>query len=276
MTKVERWMRDPYQIYAQHVLNLNALDPLDADPGGAERGVFIHAALEKWVKRYPDDIPPDGVEVLLRLGRESLKELRIPSEVEAFWWLRFERIAAGFVEQERAWRLQAKPYRQEMSGSMEYHAPAGIFTISGKADRIDRKQDGGFAIIDYKSGQIPETGDVKRGLSPQLPLEALMLNAGAFADVKGETTDLIYWKVTGSGQNPVERQSLFASADDLQEAIKATSIGVQQLIAQYDDVATPYLSQPRPSKMTSFSDYDYLARVKEWALSADAEAEGDT
>ncbi len=34
VTQVETWIRDPYAIYARHVLNLRALDELDADPAG--------------------------------------------------------------------------------------------------------------------------------------------------------------------------------------------------------------------------------------------------
>src|SRR5438874_2113553 len=38
VTQIETWMRDPYGIYARHILRLRALEPLDADPGAAERG----------------------------------------------------------------------------------------------------------------------------------------------------------------------------------------------------------------------------------------------
>jgi ATP-dependent helicase/nuclease subunit B len=37
------------------------------------------------------------------------------------------------------------------------------------------------------------------------------------------------------------------------------------LIDRFDDPATPYLSQPVPSKRPRFSDYAHLARVLEWA-----------
>jgi ATP-dependent helicase/nuclease subunit B len=272
VTKIERWMRDPYQIYAQYVLGLEPLDPLDADPGGAERGVFIHAALEAFIKRYPEEMPEDAVEKLLALGRKALSDLRIPREVEAFWWPRFERIAAGFVEQERAWRAQASPHLQEIFGLWTLDMPGGKFSVSGKADRIDRLHSGGFAIIDYKSGQVPESTDVRRGLSPQLPLEAVMLAKGAFPGVQGDAHALIYWKVSGSGQAPVEQKSVLKAGDEFDDALKAAEIGLQQLIARFDDAATPYYSQPL-GVQSGFSDYDYLARVREWAQNAEGEGE---
>src|SRR5690606_7825513 len=132
VTQVEAWMRDPYQIYARKVLGLKALDPVDADPGGAERGTFIHAALEKFIKGFPDALPPDAEVHLLACGRAALAENPVPQEVEAFWWPRFEKIAGLFVAQEREWREKASPHRTEISGAWTFDAPGGPFTLSGK------------------------------------------------------------------------------------------------------------------------------------------------
>ncbi|MBT3333590.1 MAG: hypothetical protein HN394_18970, partial [Rhodospirillaceae bacterium] len=41
--------------------------------------------------------------------------------------------------------------------------------------------------------------------------------------------------------------------------------GLLQLIAQFDDLETPYRSRPRPAIAPRFSDYDHLARIKEWS-----------
>src|SRR5439155_2916890 len=57
VTEIETWMRDPYAIYARHVLRLTALDPLDADPGAAERGRLVHSALDRFVKVHPGALP---------------------------------------------------------------------------------------------------------------------------------------------------------------------------------------------------------------------------
>ncbi len=40
------------------------------------------------------------------------------------------------------------------------------------ADRIDRLADGSLCIIDYKTGVVPNEGELQRGEAPQLPLEA--------------------------------------------------------------------------------------------------------
>lgn len=265
VTRIESWMRDPYQIYAQYILNLRALDPLDADPGGAERGTFIHAALERFIKAYPGDLPPDAAQQLLHFGREALRDMRIPPEVEAFWWPRFERIAPVFVAQESEWRARAKPFATESRGSFEFDG----FTLTGTADRIDRAGKN-YAVIDYKSGFVPKKAEVYQGLSPQLPLEALMLQKGAFENIPaGETEELVYWRVTGSGQKPVERITLASRDHSVADMMQEAEAGLRALVEKFRDEKTPYLSQPRAEAKPKFSDYEHLARVKEWGLGGD-------
>ena len=266
VTKIESWMRDPYQIYAQYVLSLRALDPIDADPGAAERGTFIHTALERFIKDYQKTLPTDAVEKLLFYGRQALQELAVPPEVEAFWWPRFVSIADLFIAQERQWREGASPFKVEVSGRLDL----GGFILSGKADRIDRKKEGSYAVIDYKTGMTPRSTDIRAGLSPQLPLEALMLERGAFADIPpGKVGDLLYWKATGSGQKPIEQISIASTAFPVDRLVMEAEEGLRRLIETYRDEKTPYLSQPRAAAVPRFSDYAHLARVREWGISGD-------
>jgi ATP-dependent helicase/nuclease subunit B len=248
-------------------------EDIDADPGGAERGTFIHKALEEFIKAYPESLPPDSREKLLDYGQAALRLLRIPPEVEAFWWPRFERVVDEFIRQEREWREKARPFETEISGTWQFDTATQPFTLTGKADRIDKFTAGEYAIIDYKSGFVPKAGDVAQGLSPQLPLEALMLQHGAFAGIAagGKVGELVYWRVTGSGQKPVERKSVLAKDDSLETVIAEAGAGLKSLVEKFDDPATPYLSQPRAEAKARFSDYEHLARIKEWGISGDDE-----
>ncbi len=277
VTRIESWMRDPYQIYARYILNLKALDPVDADPAGAERGTFIHAALEKFIEAFPDALPPDAEKQLESFGCDALAELRIPQEVEAFWWPRFEKIAVEFVRQEREWRENAKPYLTETEGSWSFDVEGRPFTLTGKADRIDKCRDDTYAIIDYKSGFAPQNSAVKAGLSPQLPLEALMLRRGGFDKIKdGNVSALIYWKVTGSGRMPVEKKEVNPKGVNIEDLIAEAEAGLRKLVASFDDPETPYRSQPRADAKPQYSDYEHLARVKEWGVSGDDDDGGET
>jgi ATP-dependent helicase/nuclease subunit B len=267
VTRIETWMRDPYQIYADKILRLRALDPIDADPGGAERGTFIHAALDRFIKAYPKVLPPDAEDVLLVIGREAMDAMRVPEEVAAFWWPRFEKIAHHFTRQENEWRQYASPCATEISGALDM----GGFTLTGKADRIDTFADGSYAVIDYKSGYAPKKSEVAEGLAPQLPLEAFMLEHGAFDGLPpAPAAQMVYWKVTGSGQKPVERIEICGEKDKPADELAAeAAAGLRQLIDAFRDENTPYLSQPRADAKPKFSDYEHLARVKEWGVAAD-------
>src|SRR6185295_10254343 len=41
VTDIERWIRDPYALYARSILKLRQLEPLDDTPAAAERGKAI-------------------------------------------------------------------------------------------------------------------------------------------------------------------------------------------------------------------------------------------
>ena len=52
VSEIEKWMRDPYSIYARHVLRLTPLDPLEQDPSAADYGSLIHDALQEFITAY--------------------------------------------------------------------------------------------------------------------------------------------------------------------------------------------------------------------------------
>ncbi len=45
VTEIETWLRDPYSIYARHILRLQPLDAIDTPPGARDRGTVIHGAI---------------------------------------------------------------------------------------------------------------------------------------------------------------------------------------------------------------------------------------
>ncbi|MBT5374784.1 MAG: double-strand break repair protein AddB [Rhodospirillaceae bacterium] len=269
VTRVETWVRDPYAIYARHILKLRPLDPLDADPGAAERGNFIHLALEHFVAAHPKDLPGDAIEKLLECGRQALGTSLERPAVRAFWWPRFERIAIWFVEQERGRRAEGiSPLATEADGALILAGPGGDFTLTARADRIDSTAEGGGIIVDYKTGAPPTLKQVESGFSPQLPLEAAILAAGGFKGLeKMPVARLDYVKLSG-GEPVGELKPLKADALALGEAAVA---GLVARIAKFDDPTTPYLSRPHPQFMKYAGDYDHLARVKEWSSGGEAD-----
>ncbi|MCG8598516.1 MAG: PD-(D/E)XK nuclease family protein, partial [Verrucomicrobiales bacterium] len=183
VTRIETWIRDPYGIYAREVLGLRPLDPLEADPGAADRGTIIHQALDDFQRAHPDSLPDDALARLLALGRAAFGPTLARPAVRAFWWPRFERIAAWFVKQEAGRRAAVTATATEVHGRIEIAGPAGPFTLTATADRIDRFADGGLSIVDYKTGAAPSDKQVWAGYAPQLPLEAVIAGQGGFEGV---------------------------------------------------------------------------------------------
>jgi ATP-dependent helicase/nuclease subunit B len=268
VTRIETWMRDPYDLYAEHILKLRALDELDADPGAAELGTLVHEALEIFVQTYPVELPADAEAKLVEIGRKVFAPERVRPGVRAFWWPRFRRIARWFAAEELGTRAGLDGSHGELRGTLEIAAPGGPFTLTATADRIDRLAGGGLAIIDYKTGSPPKLKEVELGFAPQLPLEAAIARAGGFKDLPAAAvTRLEYWRVSG-GEPPGERKPLKLEAE---AAAAAALDGLGALIARYDDADTPYPARPRSEWARRFSDYRHLARVKEWGAGGEDE-----
>ena len=267
VTAVETWMRDPYDLYARRILELKALEPLDADPGAAELGILVHRALEAYVRAHAGGPPEDPEAALLACGRAVFEAEATPPGVRAFWWPRFARIAAWIAERERAGTPAARRRFSEVEGSLELAAPGGKFTLRAKADRIDLTPEGTLAVLDYKTGAPPTAKAIDLGFAPQLPLEAAIAEAGGFPKVPlAPVTRLEFWRLSGAepaGEiRPVKGDPAVRAAAALD--------GLEALVARFDDPETPYLARPRPKWAGRFSDYDHLARVQEWAAAEDA------
>jgi ATP-dependent helicase/nuclease subunit B len=270
VTQIETWMRDPYALYARAILTLTALDPIDADPGAAERGKFIHEALEHFVRAFPQSLPADAEAQLLAMGEAAFGQALDRPGVRSFWWPRFARIARWFVTTEAERRRLLHSSAGERSGQMALEAPAGPFLLTARADRIDRWRTPGLALIDYKTGGVPSNEDVGLGFSPQLPLEAAIAEAGGFTDIApAEVVELAYWRLTG-GDPPGEIESLAKAPATLRRLVDDALRGVKDLVARFDDPATPYRAVPWPEKAPRYSDYVHLARIKEWSVTSES------
>lgn len=264
VTKIEKWIRDPYSIFADAILKLKPLDDIGEAPGGAERGTFIHEALERFVKLYPDQLPDDAETVLLSIGEEVFADILSYPAVWAFWWPRFERMARWFVAFEHERRTTFKPALLEIKGELAIRAPYGSFVLSGTADRLDKSPLNEISIIDYKTGSIPSDKQVVSGISPQLALEANMAIQGAFGELAGlSVVELLYIRL--SGGDPAGEARAASTKLSVEELMENAFSGLQRLIAQFDQEATPYLARPRPEFLDPYNDYEHLARVKEWS-----------
>ena len=211
VTEIETWLRDPYAIYAKHVLRLVPLDPLEQETDAADYGTLVHAGLHGFLAEAGARWPAGAA---ARLGQHLLGALARAGLRPALanWWApRLERIAAWVAEIERDRRAlhPVAALWPELPGRWELVRPGGRFELRGRADRIERRADGRLAILDYKTGRPPTPAEVAAGLAPQLVLEAAMVEAGGFGNERaGRVAELAYWHMSG-GIEPGKVVGLF-------------------------------------------------------------------
>jgi ATP-dependent helicase/nuclease subunit B len=273
VTAIEDWLRDPYTIYARHILRLDPLDPVDMPLSAADRGSAIHESLGEFTREYANALPDDPVGVLRRIGQKHFAPLMEKPEARALWWPRFQRISRWFAEWEAARRGGIAALAAEIRGEIKIPLDsARVFTLSARADRIERRGDGGYAILDYKTGQPPTGKQVRMGLSPQLTLEAAILREGGFADIDAGVSvgELAYVRLSGNNP-PGEHKTVelkIKQTDTPQlpnDAADYARAQLEQLIRRFENPDEPYRSLVLSMWTARYGDYDNLARVKEWS-----------
>ena len=75
VTEIEDLLRDPYTIYARHVLKLTPLDEIDTAPSAADRGTVIHDSIAEFDKTFPTQLPNDPMRALTEIGEKHFKPL---------------------------------------------------------------------------------------------------------------------------------------------------------------------------------------------------------
>jgi ATP-dependent helicase/nuclease subunit B len=273
VTAIEDWLRDPYTIYAKYILRLDPLDPVDMPLSAADRGSAIHEALGEFTRTFATALPDHPALALRGIGEKYFAPLMERPEARALWWPRFQRIAAWFGEWELARRDSIDKIVAEIRGEMPIQLDnERTFILSARADRIEQRHDGSFAILDYKTGQPPTGKQVRMGLSPQLTLEAAILREGGFEgiDAGSSVGDLVYVRLSGNNP-PGEQRSLelkIRNNDTPQAPDEAADYAREQLealIRKFDNEDTAYTSLNLSMWSNRYGAYDDLARIKEWS-----------
>ncbi|MGA2124734.1 MAG: double-strand break repair protein AddB [Xanthobacteraceae bacterium] len=271
VTDVEHWLRDPYTIYAKHILRIVPLDAVDTPPGARDRGSVIHEAIAAFTTTFAAAAPADPLAELLRLGKQHFAPLADYPEARAFWWPRFVRIASWFAGWDAGRRRLIAATHAEIRGEIDIGLGERSFRLTARADRIDRLTDGRYAIVDYKTGEARTEKQVRSGLAPQLTLEGAILRGGGFGDIAAPASvaDLVY--VTLRGGNPPGAENPIEFAEGTPDSQADTALRRFAAMAQrFEDETEPYRSLVHPMWKRHYGDYDHLARVKEWSASGGA------
>ncbi len=276
VTRIEEWVRDPYATYARFILGFEALARPDERVDARLRGTAIHAALERFAEAWPTLDRAAAAEVFVGLYMDQLRDGGMPDTALARETTLARNVgdwAVGFETQRRA---DGAAVLIEQRGVMEIDAPREPFRLSARADRLEL-HDGRLTVMDFKTGGAPSWKQVRTGFSPQLSLTAAIARAGGFPGLGApEPGQLLY--VTVTGRRPpateVDRSGDAQSRDAQPVALTVDEAleGLNRLIATYERADQAYVSRTAPQfAQRAFSDYDHLARVREWSVADEAE-----
>ena len=265
VTRIEKWIANPYEIFARYVLKLEALKPLGELPDNAMRGQIVHHALHEFALRHPDSLPDDIEAELIASADRHFTALGGSPRVEAFWRPGFARFAKWFAETEPARRSGVVKVAAEVDGELDLAVERG-FRLSVRADRIDLCEDGSVVLYDYKTGRVPTAKQVEGLFAPQLPLEAAIASGGGFAPLGArEVSGMHYIRASGRGDGGEEQPAAKAAPAGLAEKALADLI---KLIERFDRADMPYEAKRRPgtafNRIYDYDDYAHLARLAEW------------
>ncbi len=255
-TQVETLIRDPYAIYARKVLGLKPLDPVGRRIDARDRGVTLHAALARYAELWAEGATPEAA--LAQAVAETLEGAPAPVALRRLWRARFARLGPVFLREEEARAASGRIIAAERPGAR--HDAALGFTLSARADRIDRLQGGALALYDYKTGAIPTDREIK-AFAKQLPLEAAIAEAGGFEGVAPARVAMLAHLSLGAGKGAGRTQAVKESPEAL---AREAWDGLLRLIAAYDAPETGYPARARLRKTRHAGDYDHLSRFGEW------------
>jgi ATP-dependent helicase/nuclease subunit B len=260
VTALDRLLGDPYQFYAQEILKLRTLDPLDADPNAAWQGTVAHSILQRWHEALEKDADAS----IHAIADMVLEEAGVHPLVKGLWQPRLT-AALEWVAQEIRAQEDRDVIAVERKGSMTFD---GV-TVYGRADRIDRLQDGTLAIVDYKTGKPPSAKQVEKGFALQLGILGLIAREGDFGGLSGDASLFEYWSLAKANggdfgyvdeplKNGGKRSGLTA-----EEFLPAHEGFLSEAIAKFIKGDHPFTARLNPD-YPAYNDYDQLMRLDEW------------
>lgn len=254
-TDVEKLRRDPYHIYAKHILRLRPLDDLRKTPDARLRGQILHKVFEVFTRATWDGLPDDPRQALMEAADQVLAKGEGWTAAERQWRVHLSRIADGFVAAEALRRQTARPFALEKKGARPL--PGGG-RLHGRADRFDMTPDGQLVIYDYKSG-APPSPKIIAHYNRQLHLEAAVAEVGGFDDIPAATVASIAYLGLHKDLKTTEvhRETEPDFVDDSWAAF----------LTLYDAYLVPtkgYLSRRAVKDLMWEGEYDHLARYGEW------------
>ncbi|MCW5625770.1 MAG: PD-(D/E)XK nuclease family protein, partial [Burkholderiales bacterium] len=171
----------PFRAFARHRLGAEGLEEAHAGLDARDRGTLLHAALADLWHRFGDHATLVQADADVR---GQVVATAVATALDAFARRHADVLPPGLrrLEAERMSRLLLRLLEVEAARApfrvVEREAPRSIeiggLRVRARLDRVDELEDGGRAILDYKTGRATASRWVgERPEEPQLPLYAI-------------------------------------------------------------------------------------------------------
>ncbi|OGT18761.1 MAG: hypothetical protein A2V90_04525 [Gammaproteobacteria bacterium RBG_16_57_12] len=183
-TAYQQLLDCPYQFYAARCLKLSPPDKVREAMEKADFGQHVHRCLQAFHSDVPGLPGPFRGDILTnrQAAIECLGEISqavFAADLEdnfqhRGWLKRWLAVVPRYID----WQARRQEHWQLMrtEASVSEQRPAG-YAITGRLDRIDQSATGQRAVVDYKTGKLPNVHDVRNGEAVQLPFYALLFEA---------------------------------------------------------------------------------------------------
>ncbi|MEO0907775.1 MAG: PD-(D/E)XK nuclease family protein, partial [Pseudomonadota bacterium] len=275
-TALDRLIGDPYQFYAREILALSRLDPLSGDPFGdpALRGTLVHDILDQWHSARRDD----PALAIAPFARRKFAEAQVHPLFAGLWQPRLIAAMERFAQMvDQAAQEGRHVIASETGGKAHFD---GVL-VTGRADRIDRLDDGQLVIVDYKSGRSPSAAQVEQGYALQMGVLGLIARDGAFGNgaLSGDVAGYEYWSLAkekgefGHVEEPLKTGKK-RSGLTLEEFLPEHEAFLRGAIGKYINGAAPFTAKENPD-YPGYTEYDQLMRLEEWKIRLSDAVRGD-
>lgn len=261
VTHVEKLMRDPYAVYARHILGLKKLDALNEDFDARHMGNLFHNVLQRYAQETPPEDIEDCFQKLKSIFNAHADEFGLNDVRQTYWAPQIKTALLQFAAWDKERRAKGAPAVLEENGAWAFDLNGEKYALRARADRIDKLNDGGAYIIDYKTGAPPTLAQNKT-FSPQLPLTGLIANYGGFEELgESPVAGFEYHRILNRKENG--KDDVGASGEDCATLITEARDGLFELLEHFNNADASYPSQPRAQYVDEYGDYDHLARRRE-------------
>ena len=201
VTAIEKLMCDPYLYYTNHILRLKPLQSMEEEELDKLFGIVLHEVFS--IVIYKTSL---NIEAFINEFSTIVSDILIKHNlnyvvIKSFWLPKFLKIAKWFWHYEQGILPNRLRVFTEVEGWIIIDLGRIKIKLCAKMDRIDLMKDGSVNIIDYKSGILPSNKDIKIGVAPKLPLNALIIKNGyindELLDIVDEKINLYYLNITG-------------------------------------------------------------------------------